>query len=320
MSGGNIYEQMVLRALKQRYQVVEEPLPRAATWLKAGALAPWEWSRKQFSSPDYDVSVSAFDGMFMPTRPRCPTIVIVHHLDYSQSRLADLYRIAMPWTERQLKSAAKVVAVSKFWQRRLMESGVQDTAVIPNAFETEAFDVTDDEVGALKQHYGLQHKPIIHLGTPGPGKGVESAFEALKHLDAHFVCSGGSSPLVDGPRHLVLPYRDYLTLLKASTVVVTMSQFEEGWCRLSHEAMLCGTPVVGSGRGGMRELLEGGGQKICPAFSVLRHPVSEMLANPDRLAEVGAAGQAFARLFDRQRFDESWVEVVQAVANVGERP
>ena len=45
-------------------------------------------------------------------------------------------------------------------------------------------------------------------------------------------------------------------LLQAASVAVTMSKFNEGWCRTAHEAMLCKTPVVGSGMGGMGELLE----------------------------------------------------------------
>ena len=58
--------------------------------------------------------------------------------------------------------------------------------------------------------------------------------------------------------NLSLNYKEYLCLLKASSVVVTMSKFKEGWCLTAHEAMLCKTPVIGSGKGGMRELLEGG--------------------------------------------------------------
>ena len=43
------------------------------------------------------------------------------------------------------------------------------------------------------------------------------------------------------------------------------------WNRTAHEAMLVGTPVIGSGRAGMRELLEAGGQLICERFEDLRH-------------------------------------------------
>ena len=38
-----------------------------------------------------------------------------------------------------------------------------------------------------------------------------------------------------------------------------MSDFKEGWCRVLHEAAMHGTPILGSGLGGMKELMEIGG-------------------------------------------------------------
>ena len=38
-----------------------------------------------------------------------------------------------------------------------------------------------------------------------------------------------------------------------------MSEFKEGWCRVLHEAAIHGTPIFGSGLGGMKELLKIGG-------------------------------------------------------------
>ena len=40
-----------------------------------------------------------------------------------------------------------------------------------------------------------------------------------------------------------------------------MSEFKEGWCRVLHEAAIHSTPILGSGLGGMNELLEIGGFK-----------------------------------------------------------
>ena len=60
-----------------------------------------------------------------------------------------------------------------------------------------------------------------------------------------------------------LSFQEYLILLKASTVVLTMSLFKEGWCRVAHEALLLGTPVIGSGAGGMTEVLAQGGGLSC---------------------------------------------------------
>ena len=77
----------------------------------------------------------------------------------------------------------------------------------------------------------------------------------------------------NGQEYARQSFGDYLKLLKASWVVLTMSKFKEGWCRTAHEAMLLKTPVIGSGTGGMRELLENGKQIVCPEFDNLREKV-----------------------------------------------
>jgi glycosyltransferase involved in cell wall biosynthesis len=106
---------------------------------------------------------------------------------------------------------------------------------------------------------------------------------------------------------LTLGYRDYLLLLKSAEVVITMSKFLEGWNITAHEAMLCKTPVIGSGKGGMRELLEGGRQIICEDFSRLPEMVELAIRESERL---GNDGFEYAKNFTRERFRESWQTLV----------
>ena len=79
--------------------------------------------------------------------------------------------------------------------------------------------------------------------------------------------------------NLMLPFEEYRLLLAASDIVITMSLFKEGWNRCVHEAVLCGTPVIGSGKGGMEELLVMSGQTICTSFEDLPHHVNRLLKN-----------------------------------------
>jgi len=109
--------------------------------------------------------------------------------------------------------------------------------------------------------------------------------------------------------NLNLDYHDYILLLKSSSVVITMSKFMEGWNRTAHEAMLCKTPVIGSGLGGMRELLEGGRQIICDDFEDLEEKVSHVLDHP----EMGEMGFEFVRQFTAKKFNEGWVSAVEKV-------
>ena len=89
-----------------------------------------------------------------------------------------------------------------------------------------------------------------------------------------------------------------------------MSQFEEGWCRVAHEAMLCKTPVIGSGKGGMGELLEGGEQIICPDFKSLRNEVEFLLNNQEKRNQQGEYGYDFVKQFTSERFKESWKNLI----------
>lgn len=305
ISGGTIYERMAVDAVARVHDVVSEPLPKGKTWLRA--LAGF---RPKSISPGMPValSVRALDGVFLRDVPNAPSVVIVHHLDYSSTTLAPVYRLAMPWIVRRLRAATSVVVVSQLWKRRLTNLGCRNVRVIYNAFDVQNFDVSDAEVERIRLTYGLGSKPIVYLGTPGPGKGVERAYQTLRGLDATLVCSGGTKPHgVPGLRHLILGYRDYLALLKASSIAVTMSEFEEGWCRVAHEAMLSGTPVVGSGLGGMRELLVDGGQVVCSDHRDLRAVVDRMLRDETLRLKAAFSGRSFARTFDRARFEAAWL-------------
>jgi len=97
-------------------------------------------------------------------------------------------------------------------------------------------------------------------------------------------------------------------------LVVTMSKFKEGWCRTAHEAMLCKTPVIGSGLGGMKELLEGGKQIVCPDFNSLREKVEYLLNNPGVRKKIGEDGFNFAKNFTFEKFKKDWIDLIKKLA------
>jgi glycosyltransferase involved in cell wall biosynthesis len=83
------------------------------------------------------------------------------------------------------------------------------------------------------------------------------------------------------------------------------------------EAMACGTPVVASGAGAIPELLDGGrAGTIVAAGDVegLRAAVVELLADPARREEMGAAGRALCE----ERFDagRQGAEILTRVASL----
>jgi glycosyltransferase involved in cell wall biosynthesis len=168
------------------------------------------------------------------------------------------------------------------------------------------FQFEKEAVPEFRRRFKLEEKPILYLGNCQRIKGVVEAYEQLRDMEAHLVTSGRRE--VDLPTlNLDLDYKDYLLLLKASSAVITLSKFKEGWNRTAHEAMLCQTPVIGSGLGGMRELLEGGGQVVCEVVGELREKVRYVLDHQ----ELGEAGYRFASQFTVKRFQEEWVNLIE---------
>ena len=92
-----------------------------------------------------------------------------------------------------------------------------------------------------------------------------------------------------------------------------MSKFKEGWCRTAHEAMLFKTPVIGSGVGGMRELLKGGNQIICKDFNELKEEVKILLENLEERAKMGERGYNFVKDFTLERFNKEWRDTIKKI-------
>jgi glycosyltransferase involved in cell wall biosynthesis len=206
---------------------------------------------------------------------------------------------------RNLNKIDVIVTMSRYWEEYFQKKGYDNVKVIYTAFDMSLFKFTEREIAEFKEEYDLTEKPIIYIGNCQKLKGVVESYKALKDLDVYLVTSGKRK--VNVPTiNLNLNYRDNQKLLKASSVVVTMSKFPEGWCRTAHEAMLCKTPVVGSGLGGMGELLRGGKQVICKDFNKLRENVEYLMKNP----EVGEKSYEYAKQFTVERFEKEWMELI----------
>ena len=263
-------------------------------------------------SGEKDLWIKNFDSIItMPyDGTRGKNVALIFHIDYSfQPIYLKPAWIALEKTfYHHLKRVDAIITISRYWQNHFCERGYPNVYLIYNGFDLNEFQFEDQEVLEFRRKFRLEDKPIIYMGNCQRIKGVAEVFEHLKALDVHLVTSGRKE--VDIPAlNLNLDYHDYLVLLKSSSVVITMSKFREGWNRTAHEAMLCQTPVIGSGLGGMRELLEGGKQLICHDFDELREKVSYALDHP----KLGEMGFEFARQFTTKRFNEEWLSVIRQV-------
>ncbi len=310
LSGGNVYMEMVRSALGERFCVQEvgvRPFLNVRP-LRLQRLARIWWEQRKMEG---DVWIrDSVAAAVIDERRSAANICVFHHHDpasYGLPWMAVAYHRAFL---RKARRCECVVTVADYWRRFLRRQGVRNLRVIRNAFDVTKYERDGPTVRAFRRRYGLpDDRPLVHVGVCQERKGVTETVQALSGLDVQLVTSGPKE-MDPGIPHFMLPFGDYVSLLHACDVVVAMSPFREGWHRTAHEAMLCRTPVVGSGLGGMNELLTGGGQVVCRRFSQLAEAVRYALAHRE---ELGRSGRRFAEQFTRERFQAQWISLVEEV-------
>jgi len=255
-----------------------------------------------------DVWVKRYDSIIMLPFERTvgKNIAIIYHIDITTAPYQE--RIPLFLLEkifyRNLWKVDAIVTICKFYYNRFVRIGYPNVKLIYPAYNVNDFKFTEKEIEDFKKRYGIDKKPIIYIGNCQRIKGVVESYKALKDMNVHLITSGRKT--VDIPAiNLNLPYRDYLRLLKASSVVVTMSKFIEGWLLTAHEAMLCKTPVVGSQ--GLYEILQDGDQIICEDFNNIRSDVEYAMDHP----ELGERGYNYAKQFTIERFENEWIKFMK---------
>jgi spore coat protein SA len=103
-----------------------------------------------------------------------------------------------------------------------------------------------------------------------------------------------------------------------ATLFTSPSLFQEPFGLVNAEAMACGTPVVGSSRGGIPEVLGGAGVLIDPENTLMyARALSEMLSQPERRTRLAKAGvERVNSLFDWRVIAEEWSKLLQDVSIV----
>ncbi len=241
-------------------------------------------------------------------------VVVVHHMGFfTWPLIAQIpYWALEKIFYRNLKKIDAIVAISKYGQDHFLKRGCKNVYKIYCGLDINGFNIPDREVLDFKKKYNLEGKPIIYLGNCQKAKGVVDAYEALKDLDAHLVTSGEEQVKIPA-RNLNLTYREYLTLLKASSVALIMFKVPEGWCITAHEAMLLKTPVIGSSLGALTELLGEGGQIICKDFKQLKEKVEYVLNNPAVAKKMGEDGYNYGKQFTKERFENAWAGLIKKI-------
>ena len=309
--GGAIYLDMVRSVVSQDFEFVEKRI-QAKRFKRYFKAFEWIWQLfKLKGRSDFWVRNSFISVAFtFFNKIEGKNIALIYHIDNSifPWYVKPFFYVVEKMFYRNIKKYDAVVTISQYYQDFFIKKGCKSVYKIYNAFDMANFNICDSEVADFKKEFDLTDKPIIYIGACQKAKGVAEIYQALKDLDVHLVTSGEEMVKIPA-RNLNLNYKNFLRLLKASSIAIEMQQFSTGWSRISHEAMLLKTPVIGSGAGATRELLEDGKQLICNDFSQLKERVEFLLSNPKVREKMGQDGYDFAKTFTLDVFKKEWLRV-----------
>jgi len=306
-NGGNIYDFQAAMALGSKNELFADP---RSIWEKDTPLSYWLKLRKR---PSADLLImEPYPVVFGSLRKGIKRLAIIHHIDFDRIESSRKHKWFFSRLIKRLKTLDGLVTVSKYWKDYLESEGCTNVSVIYNSFDPLLYQFAEDKRVEFRSKFGFDpEKPLVHIGNASAEKGVYEVYEALKGEPIQMVMSGGRNNASDLPvAFMSLPETEYRELIFSCDAVMAFSKMMEGWNRIVHEAMLCQVPVIGSGSGGMQELLEGGGQLITSNASDLPDLLRQAL---DNRTVLGKRGYSYASQFNLGYFKAAWLDFVQSI-------
>lgn len=305
-TGGTLYEIDAINSIKKEYEISIN-----SHYIKnENALKYFFKNHKQ--TIDADICVSdPFVLAFNKLDYNKYNIAIIHHIDESIGEKSIFGKLFLKQLLKNLRKVDMVVVVSEFWKSYLEKRHIKNVKVIYNSYDLQDFQFEKRDIENLKDKLNLDpKKPTVYLGKIGQGKGVEKILEHIDHSKFNLITSGKGKIKSETVKSFFLTREEFPVLLKISDVVLAMSTMPEGWNRIAHEALLVKTPVIGSGTGGMKELLEKSGQKVVTNFSDLENEIQHSISNKKYL---GNLGFDFVKQLDMDYFQSEWLGLIDQV-------
>jgi glycosyltransferase involved in cell wall biosynthesis len=300
------------------------PLLRVAEFLlNAKAMLP-----PLISKEGIDVTHFTFDYPSLPldfSGIGAPVLATVHHLHFVEAMtvLRHRRRVAMsPYFVRQfmltkveqrfVRRMERVIAVSEFTKRSLLQRGVpsERVVVVRNGVDTKANSEADP--GLFRMRFGLQDRPfILFVGRLELSKGLEYLLSAYRIVRRRFplaglVLVGRGSPSYaaalkrsaaeaeDGVVFTGYVDAEMVASAYAAASLVVLPSLMEGMGIAILEAMAASKPCVASRIGGIPEVVEDGrtGFLVEPANAEsLAEGIIRVLSDPSRARTMGEDGR-----------------------------
>ena len=309
-NGGNAYDFHAYMALMNAFEM---HIDQTAVKKKSDSFLSYWWRMANHILPGGIVISEPSPLVFRKRNPEAKTVAMIHHIDDDLAGSSLKHAWFFNRLKKRLPEVDLVVTVSDHWEKYLASIGCRRIKKIYNSFDPANYSINENEVAAFRKKYQLEkNRPLIYIGNAHRQKGAHEVYAALKNKDYQLVMTGKENHIPELPvKFLSLSRHEYISLLKSCDMVITFSRMTEGWNRIAHEAMLCGKPVIGSGKGGMKELLEGGGQTILTDASGLPEAVEHVLANKERYSQ---SGMNYVKQFDMQYFQHEWIKTISELA------
>jgi glycosyltransferase involved in cell wall biosynthesis len=296
------------------------PLPPGirlnACRLLPGALVQKAWTHLRW--PPFDAFAGPHDlfhfpNFFLPPLRRGRSVVSIHDVSFLRfpAFAEDKNRRYLEKTiPRTVAQADAIVTISHFSAAEIVSllgvdpARVHTThlAVAPHLKPADA-----GEIGRIRKHYGLDQPYLLSVGTLEPRKNIEFLVRMFEGLDGYagdLVLAGAAGWKV-GPileriarstaasriRHLqFVPEADLPGLYSGADLFLCASHYE-GFGFPPLEAMACGTPVVSSPGGSLREVLGEAAVLLETAEPDAWHAaIRTLLADPDERRKRREAG------------------------------
>ena len=304
--GGRVYELLAMAVLKNSYTVTINE-----AFIKRSNILDYFFQNHKSKIKGDICVVDPYLIALGKFNAKKKNIAIVHHIDldlFSKNVMSKFFYFNL---KRNLKKMDSVVVVSEVWKSYLNNIGIKDIKVIYNAFDIASYVFSKEDKDSFKKKYKLtEGKPIVYLGPNSPGKGLNEVLNVIDDQKYKLIATGKVAVDNKNVKTFFFSEEEFPLFLACCDVVLCMSTMSEGWNRIAHEALLTKTPVIGSGTGGMQELLEKSGQIIVKEIECLNDNIAYCLKNSDAYI---ASGYNYTSKFDLDYFHSSWTALIEAI-------
>lgn len=302
--GGRVYELLAINALKKNYNVT---INKAL--IKRSNIIRYVFQNHKSKIKGDICVIDPYLIALGKFKTGKKNIAIIHHIDehlFNKNVWSKLFYFNL---KRNLKKMNAVVVVSEVWKTALNDLRIKNVQVIYNAFDTKNYEFSEQEKDAFKGKYNLKGaKSIVYLGPNSSGKGVDEVLNVIEQEKYELIATGKEDVNNNNIKTFFFSEEEFPLFLACCDLVLCMSTITEGWNRIAHEALLSKTPVIGSGAGGMQELLEKSGQIIIKDLAELNDAIEDCLKNGSQNID---EGYQYASQFDLDYFKSSWNTLIE---------